>query len=145
MNRKIALYVALCLMWPSFAAAQSAKSVLEEAGFVGRWATQCRSEPDLENGHQVFEIQSSGSAQVRVLFGKGYENLVYVIREIKRLPGNQIWMRTRFKAEDRELIMVREGDRLRTVSNRRADGTFVVKDGRLVSSGAEMSWLARCR
>lgn len=145
MNRKIALCVALCLVWPGLAAAQSAKSVLEEAGFVGTWAIQCGSGPELENGHQVFEIQSSGSAQVRILFGKGYENLVYVIREIRRLPGGQIWMRTSFKSEDRELTMLREGNRLRTMSNRRTDGTFVVKDGILVASGSETPWITRCR
>jgi hypothetical protein len=145
MKRILILLALLGLIWSAPAAAQSAKSVLEEAGFVGTWAPQCEDEPALGNGHQVFEIQSSGFAQVRVRFGKGYENLIYVIREIRRLPGDQIWIRTRFKSEERELIMLREGNRLRTMSNRRADGTFVVKDGILVTNGGETPWITRCR
>lgn len=79
------------------------------------------------------------------MFGKGYEDLVYVIREIRRIPDGQIWMRTRFKNEERELIMRRNGNRLRTMSNRKTDGTFVVKDGILVANGNETPWITRCR
>jgi hypothetical protein len=141
----IALVIAL---WPAMAGAQSIKSVLEDFDLLrGSWAADCSKGPSNSNWYGRFQTLPSGEARLTYSSDKsGSGDNVYVIRLARRISKDEILMAQEFVREKWtiEIVLQVKGDRYHTVSAKRADGTFQVKDGKFTGGGAS-PWLNRCR
>jgi hypothetical protein len=78
--------------------------------------------------------------------GSAGEPNSYVILRAKRVGADTIVLRTKLNGEIvQELTMHRQGDRLRTITNRDiASGDYLVRKGTVVSAKQDTPWLTRC-
>jgi hypothetical protein len=146
--RKAALIALAILACPSLAAADPAQ-VLQEFGFFGRWSQHCDRAPALDN---ILRIASaaSGTARFREQVGKEYRENAYEVLDAQRIGNDRVSLRIRLNGTLSEhLVMMRDGDRIRTMLNEVLDGddagNILVENGEVKSNGASTPWLARCK
>lgn len=146
MTRLILLCASMCLSWPGLAAAQTPKSVLEAFGYIGHWAPDCVRQPEPGNPHMITSALRSGGVEIRNKLGPGYEDNVNIVLEARLLAPDRVLIKTQLNNNElREWEVTRQAGRIRTFTNRRPDGTYVTKDGMIVSSNKPTPWLNRCR
>jgi len=77
----------------------------------------------------------------------GEGELAYVILDARRVSPREILIVMEFMQEKRQLEVVLEveADRYRTVSAKRPDGAYQIKDGKLIDDGSDSPWYHRCR
>lgn len=115
-------------------------------GLIGTWAMDCSRPPSRSNFHLSYVARGEG----RVFHERDLGGLrdSREIRAARLRPGGLIEVVADFGklVGVRKWTMMKGADgRIRTLSNSRIDGTdTTVRDGRLVSSGAETPWQTRC-
>ncbi|MEP7031593.1 MAG: hypothetical protein ABI830_11720 [Pseudolabrys sp.] len=147
--RNIAAVLFALVLLPSMAVAQSVASVLRDFGLIrGSWAPDCSKGPSTSNWYGIFQELPSGGARLtyKSKTGDSGDN-VYVIWLARRLSDKEILLGQEFVREKRrlELVLHVDGDRYRTLSAKRENGDYQVKDGKYTNGGADSPWLNRCR
>jgi hypothetical protein len=119
-------------------------------GLIGAWSSDCARPASGDHYYSVYEVRPDGAAFLRrenggapmplnpipraTILGDG--SLLIVLDLVDMGPSRHT----------RELIFAKGADgRVRAMSNRRLDGDYSVRDGKLVSNGADMPWQSRCR
>lgn len=142
----VAIYTMLAFAVPFSGASQTPESVLEKFGYLGHWAPDCSRKAQPGNSHMRVSVAPSGGVVARNSLGESYQDNVNDILDAKLLSKDRLWIRTLLNGEqEREWEVVREADRIRTVLNRKPDGSYITKDGIVLSSGNPTPWLSRCR
>jgi hypothetical protein len=128
------------------AAAKSLRDTLDDFGFFGRWAMDCAQPASPANNVRRARISPTGDPVFSESLGGDGEPNVYVVLRARRTADDTIVLRTKLNGEIvQELIMRREGNRLRTMSNRDVPGgDYVVRNGVVLSTRAPTPWLAHC-
>jgi hypothetical protein len=148
MRKAVAIALAIAL-WPAVAGAQSVKSVLEEFGLLhGSWAPDCSNGPSTSNWYGRYRMMPNGEARLTYSSKKSSSgDNVYLIKLARRLSDKEILLAEEFVREKRalEVVLSVEGDRYHTISVKRADGSYLVKDGKYADGDEESPWLERCR
>jgi hypothetical protein len=130
----------------STASAQTSASVLQRFGYIGHWAQDCAEPAKPGNPHMIVSVLASGGVEVRNKLGPEYQDNVNIVVEARTLAADRVMIKTHLNNNElREWEVTRANDRIRTMVNRRPDGTFVTKDGLVVASGKPTPWLNRCR
>ena len=134
---------------PVMAAEESARQVLENFGFLGRWSPRCDQPPSPGNSLRTTSVTPSGAVGFSEQFGKDFRENSYEVLRAKRIADDQVSIRIRLNRETtQDLVMAIHKGRLRTMANRPLDGAnagrAVVKDGRVTASGAPTPWMSRC-
>ena len=145
MRRTVIHATLLSVLWSTSVAAQSASSVFKDFGVLGRWTNgECLRAPSPVNQIETFAGLPSGAVEHRFDVGADRQPNVYLIRKATRLRDNQISFDARFNNKDQQLVLLVNGEKIRTISNLMADGTYRVKDGIAVLNGQPTSWRKRC-
>jgi len=128
------------------AKADSLSETLETFGFFGRWAINCDEPASPANNVRTARMSPTGDPVFSENLGGLGEPNSYVILRAKRNGADTAVLRVKLNGGViQELTMRRDGDRLRTISNREiATGEYVVREGLVVSTKQETPWLTRC-
>jgi hypothetical protein len=127
------------------ALAETASQTLEDLGFFGRWAMNCDEPPSESNTVRIARVSATGDAIFKESLGGPGEPNIYVVLRVTRTDTGMV-LRTKLNGTvSQDLTIRRDGDRIRTITNRDvATGRFVVRKGVIVSNGRETPWLTRC-
>jgi len=128
------------------AASESLRDTLENFGFFGHWAMDCAEPASPENNVRNARMSPTGDPIFSESLGADGEPNIYLILRAKRTGPDTIVIRTKLNSDiEQELTMRRDGNRLRTVTNRdRADGRYIVRHGIVTSNKKQTPWLTRC-
>jgi hypothetical protein len=145
MRRSILLWAALAALWGGTAAAQSVQSVLEAFDYGGRWAPDCRQPASDGNPVLHVSVLHPGLAEHRYDFG-GSRSEVNQIYEARQTGPNELTLLIKFRdGRIREQVLVRNNDRIRTMSYRTPGGEVVTRDGIILNSKVPTLTLEHCR
>jgi hypothetical protein len=141
------------LVAPAGAVADPAQ-VLDQFGFFGRWSPNCDQAPAPDNVLRTSWV-AAGVARFREQIGAGRGESLYVVLNAERTAEDSLAIRIQLnQAVLEDLVMVRNGDRMRTMSNQivasdrtagGGAGRVLVKDGVVTANGVATPWLARCK
>ena len=123
---------AWCALLAGSAGAGSLQAKLEAFEFFGDWSPQCDDPPSSINIRRHVFVSGSGRVMFTETLGPDYRENVYVVLGARRRETNQ------------RLALVKQNGRLRTMTNRRSDGTYLVRNGTALSSAQPTPWLSRC-
>jgi hypothetical protein len=128
------------------ATAESLRDTLDHFGFFGRWALNCAEPASPDNNVRNARMSPAGDPIFSESLGVDGEPNIYLILRAKRTGPDTIVIRTKLNSDvEQELTMRRDGNRLRTVTNRdRADGHYIVRHGIVTSNKKQTPWLTRC-
>lgn len=138
--------VVLGLSLATFAQTPVQKAV-SDFGLVGSWGVDCQNTKD----YSTFTYRD-GLVHEELGLAANKQTRTYVYKAAERIDATHLSVsvtvsdNTTVNGKSMTLIYLKRGDgRMQTVSNIRADGTVVVKDGKIVGSGeATPSW-GRCQ
>jgi hypothetical protein len=137
--------VAVLLLVPQTAFAQSPGEIAQKWGLLGTWAEFCNRPPARENDYATF-VRRDGELFLDRDFGDGGDSNRVAAASI--LPDGMISVSIVFRGLKQTRINVfalGPDGRRRAMFNSDTQGTFSVKDGILLGSGNPTSWLTRCR
>jgi hypothetical protein len=140
------------------AAAQDAKppadaarveAVLRDAGLFGTWAVDCQGAPTPGNPHVTILMADGGSVIERHELGGDYEINNYRVVAAERLSKTRVSVDVLFKPgsereQEQNLVLAVENGTRRTMFNRIAGGTVVVKDGIVAGHKVKTPVLRKC-
>ena len=142
----IGVALALCA---TAAGADSGTAALGEFGLLDAiWAPDCGKEPSPSNWYGRYRTLPANGASLTFSSRVGGEGeLAYVILDARRVSPREILIVMEFMQEKRqlEIVLEVEADRYRTVSAKRPDGAYQIKDGKLIDDGSDSPWYHRCR
>src|SRR5215467_3991249 len=136
------------LLLISFADAQPATRALRDFDLLGRWAIECTRPASPMNEHSLFSLTSVGNAWVLNDFGPDYDGMVYRIVDARRVAPDKLSLRQVLASDENvvlDVVMVKDGDRIRIWSSRTGDGNVLVQDGTIASARDQRTrWAGRC-
>src|SRR5262249_7790595 len=128
--------------------AQSVRNTVLTFGLFGTWAPSCSDPPAPGNSHTVFSVTSTGVIRVLNDFGHDYDDMIYDIISARRVAPANIALREVLLADPNvvlDVVMQRDGERVRIWSSYDAAGTPLVVRGMFPNSrGQQTRWAARC-
>ena len=147
--RSTILCAALVLLLPAVAHSQSAADAMREFGLMGTWAGECSQEASPTNNYATYLVTSSGGLQLKYQSGTDDEdNIFYDLSAVKRVDEDKLSLRQVLTSNDRvalDVVLLKEGDKVRIWSSLFPDGTALVEDGVMTSmTGRETRWMTRC-
>jgi hypothetical protein len=125
--------------------ADTTSETLGTFGFFGMWATNCHEPASPSNNLRSAFISTNGDAMFTESLGPDSEPNIYMVLRATRRGDDTIVLRTKLNGEIQQLVMQMDGDRMRTVSNRRIGSRkYIVRNGRVVSNGHATPQLIHC-
>jgi len=147
MRLKAAVLASLLLAPAQSAQAQTVQDVLTRFDLIGKWADNCNATASDSNWYAVYAATPNGQVTRSFFNGKSKPYNRYVIDRAK-ITGTEISYHM-VEADARQLqfdiVLRKDGERIRVWSSHQQDGAFVVRDGKSTSSGEENNWQTRCR
>lgn len=149
---RAAMLLLAALLMPSVAgAADSPLPVVQQAGFLGRWATSCDSPPNPGNPHVIYFDGGNGRVGRQVARGSGPAKLEGRIVAARLLGPGRLALVVRNVNESWqdmdnvmfEIVVEISGDRARTVRSVTNAGSVIIEDGTL-ADGRPVPTLRRC-
>jgi hypothetical protein len=146
--RKLCLYLAIFLILPSLAPAETPTEALRGFSLLGTWASECGESASPTNSHATYLVTPSDGIQLKSAFGAGYEDSIYDVQDAKRIGPDKLSLRQVLLGNDHvtlDIVLLKDNDRIRIWSSLFPDGTALVEDGVMASQGGrETRWLTRC-
>jgi hypothetical protein len=134
----------LALLFGATASAATLPQILERFDFAGTWAAQCERPAAPDNIIRRVEANGSGEVSFVERFGEGYEPNRYTVVGARQGKHGLLNVNVELDGIRQALTIKRSHGRLRTMRNRRADGTLLVQNGVVVTTGQPTPWLSRC-
>ena len=129
-------------------AGASTREVLNEFGFFGEWAADCSRPVAMDNPYRNAYLDERGEPVFSETLGPDLPANTYAIVDARPAKSGKAGLQLSVRLNNdvtQSLLMVRNGDQIRTMMNRRlSDGALLVKDGIVVSIGKATPSLARC-
>ncbi|MEA2780840.1 MAG: hypothetical protein QOK29_2384 [Rhodospirillaceae bacterium] len=146
MRLKSILLAVVVVALPSLARADGVQEALQKFGLFGVWAPDCNKPRSATNVYAHFSMSDAGRGSLSFDAGPGYDPNVYIIHEARLLSSNKVELKEELLADGKftDAVFAKINGKLHTISAKRADGTVLVQNGRLVPSGRESVWLVRC-
>jgi hypothetical protein len=136
------------LLLIGFANAQPATRALRDFDLLGRWAIECTRPASPMNEHSLFSLTSLSSAWVLNDFGPDYDGMVYRIVDAKLVAPDKLSLRQVLVTDDSivlDVVMIKDGERIRIWSPRTVDGNVLVRDGMVAPASEQRTrWAGRC-
>jgi hypothetical protein len=144
----VKVLVALAAFCCGIVQAATLKDTLSAFGFLGTWAVDCSQPASPTNNYRSAYVSQTGDPVFSESLGSNSEPNVYVILRARQEHKDFIVLRVKINGEfEQELTIRKEGDRLRTITNRDLDSRrkkYVVRNGEVLSTGGNTPWLTRC-
>jgi hypothetical protein len=122
----------------------SPPEVMQDFGLTGRFAPDCGKPPSRENAHMSYHNEN-GQIRIAMDAGPTVRRYSFLIVSAMRIGTDKIVLRQQIDSTVLDVIMVRQGDRLRSMSSQRVDdGSFLIKDGIMLATGHETVWSSSC-
>jgi hypothetical protein len=158
--------VCLGLLIPTAASAESVAAMLNQWGLIGTTAIDCAKPASGSNAHNSYIARPDASVYNARNYGSGNDPLNSFELEAANIePSGAIVLRvtrsektrgiaqvmgsagrfTEDSTKPREWTLTKGADgRIRMMSNREVGGDYSVRDGKLVTNGAETPWYTSC-
>lgn len=123
-------------------------AILQPLGFFGTWAVHCDEPPAPQNVFRTAYVSAAGEPGFSESLGAGLSENIYRILDAQRDGDNQLVLSVELNDGLRQqltMVVDRERQRVRTLSNRLAEGKELVKNGAVTANGARTPWLTRCK
>lgn len=123
-------------------------AILEPLGFFGTWAVRCDEPPGPQNVFRTAYVSAAGEPGFSESLGAGLADNIYRILDARQDGENQLMLSIELNNGIRQqltMVVDRERLRVRTLTNRLADGKELVKNGAVAANGARTPWLTRCK
>ncbi len=160
--------ICLGLLIPTVASAEAIAATLNQWGLIGATAKDCAKPASPSNAHNSYIVRADASVYYAPNYGRGNDSLNSFELEAATIePSGAIVLRVtrpdktlgtgttqimgsagRFtdSNKSREWTLIKGSDgRIRTMSNREVGGDYSVRDGKLVTNGAETPWYTSCK
>jgi len=127
-------------------AAESLKAAMTQFGLIGEWAEHCSQRPSKNNAHSHWSANSDTKGALLTDFGGG-QTMRYEIDAAERDNAGHIKLQLVNLADSAQLALLvemRDG-KTRTLSSVSRDGTALIKDGKMVATGADTVSQERCK
>ena len=143
---RYAVFGALCLLASSATApAQSTSSILSDFGFIGTWAMRCGAAPAADNITEVVTVMPEGTVRFTTDLGPRFTPNNYVVLSARRIDPKTIVIRIRLNNDILEdLTVIKDGNGIRTMTNRKTTGEVLVRHGVILSNGRKTPWMRKC-
>jgi hypothetical protein len=118
--------------------------VARQWGLLGRWRTECKGPLGGGSASLDYAVRDGVLMHERD-FGDRQDT--QEVLGVRALPDGGLELLIHFPSfnQTRKFVVVRQGARIRAISNSLPDGTQVsIKDGRLTHNGAETPWQSQC-
>jgi hypothetical protein len=128
-------------------AAEAAADVAEtmaQWGLLGTWSSDCATPPSQNHPYYSW-VRRGRNAFLDRDFGQNRDSNRVLAASV--LPDGAIELRVEFKAfsQTRANVYIKDDDgRIRMFANHDMHGSYSVKDGKLVATGAVIAWDQRC-
>jgi hypothetical protein len=158
--------VCLGLSIPTVASAESVAATLKQWGLIGTMAIDCAKPASGSNAYNSYIARPDASVYNARNYGSGNDPLNFSELEAANIePSGAIVLRVTSSAKSRgttqvmgsagrftddstkprEWTLTKGSDRrIRMMSNREVGGDYSVRDGKLVTNGAETPWYTSC-
>ncbi|MCW5748549.1 MAG: hypothetical protein KIT36_20335 [Alphaproteobacteria bacterium] len=128
---------------PGSASAQSVADVLQQWGLLGTWSADCQA-PLSKAPRVTYVRQPDGNARHVLALGDGRQIDSPVLAARNR-PEGGLEVTVNQSQEVISYVLVRgEDGRVRSLSSRRPNGDYYIRDGKLLANGAPTPWLRQC-
>ena len=157
----------LGLLTPTVASAESLAETLNQWGLIGTTAKDCAKPASPSNAHDSYIVRADGSVYKAPNYGRGNDSLnSYEVEAATIEPTGTLVLRVTHSNrtprtsqimgptgsftvsldKPREWTLTKGSDgRIRVMSNREVGGDYSVRDGKLVTNGAETPWYTLCK
>jgi hypothetical protein len=121
----------------------SDNDAMRKTGLIGNWAMDCSSPYGPTNAWMSYAIHGSGP--VRILnYRKGLDG-TFDLSGFKLIDQNHVSFFDRnSEGTVFETVYEKTSNRLQSISSKRGDGVFLIKDGKFVSSGQPTPVFQKC-
>jgi hypothetical protein len=149
MTRWSSRWIAAAVLWIAFTSlgrAETLAATVEQWGLLGSWAVDCALRPDRDMGALLtYEIRKDGRVMYRRDFGdvKDENEVVSATVNAEGLLNVMVYFPSLRQTREFGLMLTENGS-LRAIYNRDERGTYTIKDGRYVKSGAPTPAQQRC-
>lgn len=145
MFARLFLAVAAVLALGGAARAQSAETVLAQAGVLGRWASDCSQPPSPTNTHAVYAANSSGRATLTYDQGPEYKTSLYSIPSARMIaPGRLSYEHiNQATGEQLSVVLVVTATHIRVWTSRLGKDVLV-RNGKFTKVAGASPRQARC-
>ncbi len=127
------------------AAGQPVAGTLNAFGFFGTWAVQCGAPPAPANIVETVLWTGREPVEFTATAVPGAAANRYRVVSAEMPNPTTLFLQVELSHQQPEsLAIVKSGDRIRTMTNRTAQG-FLVNDGVVAANGRETPWLQKCR
>ncbi len=147
------ILAALLLLWPAGARADAIYDNLMQFGMVGTWAIHCDQPLSASNPHSVIFPATDGKIYRKLVRGADKEDLYSVVESANVVTATTLdtswrnasgWTGTQAGLAI-EMVIAKEGNRIRTIDSRGSDGSHFIQGGIIVSSGTPAVWMEKCQ
>ena len=145
MFARLFLAVTAVLALGGTARAQSAETVLAQAGLFGRWASDCSQPANSTNTHSVYAVNSSGVATLTYDHGPEYKPTSYTIPSARKVAPGRISYEHVNQATGARLsvVLLVTATHIRVWTSRRGK-EVLVRNGKFVKAAGDSPLQARC-
>jgi hypothetical protein len=141
--------LALTLLHPIAALANSSADELARIGFLGEWAEDCDRPAAADNLRYVVRGRADGSAEAYGYVDEGADPAVVTTERFVAWRGTDLieirtdYIRPATYAPVQAIVKIEAG-RLRFMAATGLDGKELIRDGRLVDDDRPTPWFYRC-
>lgn len=140
MQRIFSTMAFFCLL-PTAALADPVGAAIANFGLVGTWSPFCSSPPSVQNLRLVFTAPADGAAVFHVIATR---DVTVQVKSAEILPNDQIHLNYSNNNADVDVIMMKQGGKIRTMQNHSSDGKLNVTDGVVARTGENTPWYEKC-
>ncbi|HEY7611091.1 MAG TPA: hypothetical protein VIF14_17825 [Alphaproteobacteria bacterium] len=146
MLRRLLPLLALALAAATPARAQTALALFQEMELVGTFAYDCaRAAGDNGNVRTIYAGAANGALTLTYEFGPARAPNRYTILTAHQVaPGRVFYLEELSDGRRIEIVLLKQGNRIRVWSSRMVTGQVLVANGRFASDGRDSPWQTRC-
>ena len=143
---RVAVLAVLVALAPHLAAAQSLQKTMSDFGLLGVWAPDCSKPTAVDNQRATYKATSANSASLVYVAGEKYNDNAYTISGARFLDAATIELNEEFLTDHSQMVVtvVKANGRIRTFASREVNGSVLIRDGVVTSTGRPTNWLSRC-
>jgi hypothetical protein len=150
--RAYTILTAFLVLWPLAARADEIYDNLQRFGLVGTWAIHCDQPMSPANPHSVIYAAPDGRPLRKLVRGGDFADLYSTIESAKIVTADTIattWRNSTGWTGAQagvaiDMVIAKNGRRVRTVDSRGSDGTHFIQGGVFTKSGAQAPSMEKC-
>ena len=123
----------------------SDRDALRQFGIYGKLAVDCAAPAGSKNPHLFFAVSREGKATRTLKMADPELDATLSIRNVRIIAPDRLQYNETGRQSELVIVIAKEGNKFRSWSSTRADGTVLVKDGKFPSSGSPTIAFTACR